>query len=111
MGEGKPDSEAHANVSQGTIMDQGQWNTGTSKSTGDAVTEGIYEGASDENAGAGQDTSQAAQVSATGDPRPAAQGGTGLDANPTTYGGMKDGMPASGAAVNPDKTVDGNEGA
>ncbi|PNY80530.1 hypothetical protein [Deinococcus koreensis] len=109
MGEGKPGSEAHANVSQGTIMDQGQWNTGTPKSTGDATTQGIYQDASDENADAGQGTSQAQQVSATTDPRPVAQGGH--DANPSTYGGMKDGMPASGAATNPDKTVDGNDGA
>lgn len=111
MGEGKPDSEAHANVSQSTILDQEQWNTGTPKSTGDATTQGIYPDVSDENADAGAETSQAHQVSSTTDPRPAAPGGSGQDANPSTYGGMKDGMPASGAATNPDKTVDGNEGA
>lgn len=111
MGEGKPDSEAHANVSQSTIMDQGQWNTGTPKDTGDAATQGIYQDVSDENADAGQATSPAQQVSSTTDPRPSEQGGTGMDANPSTYGGMKDGMPASGAATNPEKTVDGNEGA
>lgn len=101
--------QAHANVSQDTIMDREQWNTGTDKDAGDAATQGIYTDVSDENADDGRDTSQAAQVSFTGDPRPEAQGGTGLDANPTTYGGMKDGMPASGATVDPDRVADGDQ--
>ncbi|MFC3835561.1 MULTISPECIES: hypothetical protein [Deinococcus] len=109
MGEGKPSSEAHANVSQDTINDQSQWNTGTPKNPGDPATTGQYTGVSDANADAGADTSQAQQVSSTTDPRPAAN--DGQDANPSTYGGMKDGMPASGAATNPDKTVDGDQGA
>lgn len=109
MGEGKPSTEAHANVSQDTINDQSQWNTGTPKNPGDPATQGIYPDASDANASAGSTTSTAQQVSSTTDPRPASAGGT--DANPSTYGGMKDGMPASGAATNPDKTVDGDQGA
>ncbi|UBV43305.1 hypothetical protein LAJ19_03570 [Deinococcus taeanensis] len=107
MGEGRPNGEAHANVSQETINDQAQWNTGTPKSTGDATTEGIYPGASDENADANTGVSQAEQLSSTTDSRPAAQGGT--DVNPTTFGGMKDGLPASGAATDPDRTVDAND--
>lgn len=106
MGEGKANGEAKANVSQETINDQGQWNTGTPKDTGDAVTQGIYPGASDANANAGDTTSQAQQVSMTTDPRPVSQGG---DGNPSTYGSMKEGLPASGAATDPGKTVDGNE--
>ncbi|GAA0503654.1 hypothetical protein [Deinococcus depolymerans] len=108
MGEGRPNGQAHANVSQDTINDQGQWNTGTPKNPGDAITEGQYTGVSDANAGAGDSTSPAGQVSSTTDPRAAEN--TGTDANPSTYGGMKDGLPASGAATNPEKTVDGNEG-
>ncbi|MFC3862900.1 hypothetical protein ACFOPQ_19235 [Deinococcus antarcticus] len=106
MGEGKANSEAHANVSQETINDQAQWNTGTPKDTGDAVTQGIYPDASDANADAGAGTSQAQQVSMTTDPRPAAQGG---DGNPSTYGSMKDGLPASGAATDPERKVDGEK--
>lgn len=102
MGEGKPNGEAQANVSQETINDTAKWNTGTPKDTGDAVTQGIYPDASDANAEAGAGTSQAQQVSMTTDPRPVSQGGNG---NPSTYGSMKDGLPASGAATDPGKKV------
>ena len=105
MGEGKANGEAHANVAQETINDQAQWNTGTPKDTGDAVTQGIYPEASDANARAGEATSLAQQTASTTDPRPAAQGG---DGNPSTYGSMKDGLPASGAATDPTKTTDGD---
>lgn len=108
MGEGRPNGQANANVSQDTINDQGQWNTGTPKNPGDAATQGIYPDASDANADAGDSTSPAGQVSSTTDPR--AADNTGQNANPSTYGGMKDGLPASGAATHPDRTVDGNEG-
>ncbi|GAA5440550.1 hypothetical protein ACFQDE_13350 [Deinococcus caeni] len=108
MGEGRPNGQANANVSQDTINDQGQWNTGTPKNAGDAATQGIYPDASDANADAGDTTSPAGQVSSTTDPR--AADNTGQGANPSTYGGMKDGLPASGAATQPDRTVDGNEG-
>lgn len=108
MGEGRPNGQANANVSQDTINDQGQWNTGTLKNAGDAATQGIYPDASDANADAGDSTSPAGQVSSTTDPR--AADNTGQGANPSTYGGMKDGLPASGAATQPDRTVDGNEG-
>lgn len=106
MGEGKPNSEAQANVSQETINDPAKWNTGTPKNAGDAATEGQYTGVSDANAGAGAETSQAQQVSMTTDPRPVSQGGNG---NPSTYGSMKDGLPASGAATDPDKKVGGEK--
>lgn len=107
MGEGKPNGEAQANVSQQTINDQSQWNTGTPKDTGDAATQGIYPEASDANAKAGEGTSMAQQAAMTTDPRPVAQGGNG---NPSTYGSMKEGdLPASGAATDPQKTVDGSE--
>ncbi len=105
MGEGKPSSEARANVSQETINDAAQWNTGTPEDTGDAVTQGIYPDASDRNADAGNDTSIAGQVSSTTDPRPAEAGGT-ENVNPSTFGGMKDGLPASGAATDPNEVTD-----
>lgn len=113
MGEGKPggnagQSQAQANVSQSTIDDQAQWNTGTPKSTGDAITQGQYPGASDARADAGQDTSPAQQVSSTTDPRPEGLGGNApdqSDRNPSTYGSMKEGLPASGAATDPDETA------
>lgn len=108
MGEGNPNGQANANVSQETINDTAQWNTGTPKNAGDAATEGQYTGVSDANAGAGDSTSPAGQVSSTTDLR--AADNTGQDANPSTYGGYQDGLPASGAATNPDRTVDGNEG-
>ncbi|GGL16141.1 hypothetical protein [Deinococcus radiotolerans] len=104
MGEGRPNGEAHANVSQDTINDQGQWNTGTPKNPGDATTQGIYPDASDENAGDGSETSQAQQVSSTTDPRSDAQGGT--DVNPTSFGSMQGGLPASGATTDPEQKAD-----
>lgn len=107
MGEGRPNGEAHANVSQDTINDQGQWNTGTPKNPGDAVTQGIYPDASDANAGAGDSTSQAQQVSLTTDPRSDAQGGT--DVNPTSFGSMQGGLPASGATTDPDQKADSDK--
>ena len=107
MGEGKPSSEAKANVPQSTINDAEQWNTGTPKDTGDAVTQGIYPDASDKNAHAGETTSIAQQAASTSDPRPADQGGTPLSSNnPSTFGSLQDGLPASGAATAPDKTAD-----
>lgn len=112
MGEGKPGSnaphsEAHANVTQATIHDQGQWNTGTPKNPGDAATQGIYTDASDKNAHAGDNTSVAHRKE--GEHQPSVPAGQ-HDANPSTYGSMKDGgRPASGATANADKKVDGED--
>lgn len=107
MGEGRPNGEANANVSQDAINDQGQWNTGTPKNPGDAATEGQYTGVSDANAHAGDTTSQAQQVSLTTDPRSDAQGGT--DVNPTSFGSMQGGLPASGATTDPDTKADSDK--
>ncbi len=107
MGEGKPQTEAQPNVSQDTVNDQAQWNTGTPKnpSQGDKQTYWAEEG--DGQAGAGATTSTAQQVSSTLDPRPENQGGDTI--NPSSFGGMKEGLPASGAPANPDKTVDADD--
>lgn len=106
MGEGKPQNEAHANVSQDTIHDKDKWNTGTPKNPGDPATTGLYPHTSEENAHAGDSTSVAAkragehQHSSPADHH---------DANPSTYGSMKDGRPASGATAAADKKVDGED--
>lgn len=111
MGEGRPGrggSEAHANVPQDTILDQRQWNKGTPKHAGDAVTQGIYPDASDENAHAGDHTSGAQRRAGTEKAFSGPNAGHGP--NPATYGSMKDGgRPASGATSDAQKKVDGEE--
>ena len=111
MDTGKPDdTQAHSHVSEDRVMDRAQWNTGTPKNPGDPATEGQYTGVSDANASAGAQTSSAEQVAQQrAEPlRPVSRAG---DANPSTYGGMQAGLPASGATSQPDQTVDAEEGA
>lgn len=103
MGEGKPSSEARADVPESTINDMAQWNTGTPKGTGDAITQGIFPEASDKNADAGDTTSIAQQAASTTDPRPTEEGGSAV--NPSTFGSLKDGLPASGATTDPEVTA------
>lgn len=107
MGEGKPATTAHANVPQETIHDQSQWNTGTPKNPGDAITSGIYPDASDKNAHAGDDT-QVSQHRASVHHEESVPA-HGHDPNPSTYGSMKDGRPASGATANPSKKMDADD--
>ncbi|KQR28091.1 hypothetical protein [Deinococcus sp. Leaf326] len=106
----QPEGQARSHVSEAPIMDPAQWNTGTPKNAGDPATEGQYTGVSDANAEAGADTSTAEQVARQGtEPlRPVSRAG---DANPSTYGGMQAGLPASGATSQPDQTIDAEEGA
>ncbi|MFC5847724.1 hypothetical protein [Deinococcus petrolearius] len=90
-------------------MDRAQWNTGTPKNPGDPATEGQYTGVSEANAQAGQDTPSAEQVALDShDPLPAVS--RAGDANPSTYGGLQAGLPASGATSQPDQTIDAEEG-
>lgn len=111
---GQANSQAHSNVTEDRILDQAQWNTGTPKNPGDPATEGQYTGVSEANAEAGARTSSAEQVAQEGaqestEPlRPVSRAG---DANPSTYGGMQAGLPASGATSQPDQTLDAEEGA
>lgn len=107
MGEGKPSSQARADVPESTINDMAQWNTGTPKGTGDAITQGIFPEASDKNADAGDTTSIAQQAASTTDPRSSEEGGSAV--NPSTFGSLKDGLPASGAATDPSKKIDADE--
>ena len=111
---GQVHSQAHSNVTEDRVTDREQWNTGTPKNPGDPATEGQYTGVSEANAGAGAQTSSAEQVAGEVGPagteplRPVSRAG---DANPSTYGGMQAGLPASGATSQPDQTLDAEEGA
>jgi len=107
---GQVHSQAHSNVTEDRVTDREQWNTGTPKNPGDPATEGQYTGVSEANAGAGAQTSSAEQVAQAGAQplRPVSRAG---DANPSTYGGMQAGLPASGATSQPDQTIDAEEGA
>lgn len=96
------------NVPQEQVQTTPIWDTGGEKSTGDAITEGIYRDVSDENAGAGMDTPVQGSASSDDLTTPSETGQQ--DANPTSYGGYREGQPASGAAANPEKTVDGEQG-
>lgn len=107
MGEGKPQSQAETNVSQTDVQTTDKWDTGTPKTPSDAEAQGVVDAMSDRHAGAGSTTSTAQQVASTLDPRAENQGGDAI--NPSSFGGLKDGLPASGAPADPDKTVDADE--
>ncbi|CAM3236082.1 hypothetical protein DESA109040_04320 [Deinococcus saxicola] len=107
MGEGKPQSQAETNVAQTDVQTTDKWETGTPKTPSEAEAQGVVDAMSDKHAGDGSTTSTAQQVSSTLDPRAEGQGGDAI--NPTSFGGMKDGLPASGAPADPDKTVDADE--
>ncbi|MDV6375058.1 hypothetical protein [Deinococcus arenicola] len=107
MGEGKPQSQAETKVSQESVQTTDKWNTGTPKTPSDEELGAVVEAISDKHAGDGSTTSTAQQVSSTLDPRAGEKGGDAI--NPSSFGGLKDGLPASGAPADPDKTVDADE--
>ncbi|AIZ45544.1 hypothetical protein QR90_11310 [Deinococcus radiopugnans] len=107
MGEGKPQSQAETNVAQTDVQTNDTWNTGTPKTPSDAEAQGVVDAMSDKHAGDGAATSTAQQVASTLDPRAERQGGDAI--NPSSFGGLKDGLPASGAPAAPDKTVDADK--
>lgn len=107
MGEGKPQSQAQANVEQTDVQTNDKWDTGTPKTPSEAEAQGVVDAMSDQHAGDGGGTSTAQQVSSTLDPRAEQQGGDAI--NPSSFGGMRDGLPASGAPADPAKTVDADE--
>jgi hypothetical protein len=107
MAEGKPQGEAQDNVPQTAVQTNDTWQTGTPKNPSDGEKQEYWAQEGDGQAGAGRTTSQAQQVAGTLDPRPGTQGGDAI--NPPSFGGLKDGLPASGAAANPQKTVDGDK--
>ncbi|WP_102125713.1 hypothetical protein [Deinococcus planocerae] len=100
---------AQENVGLREVTDNPNWDTGGEKSTGDAIQDGIYQHVSDENAGAGSDVPVNQRASSDDQMRPSAPAG-GMTTASQSYGGYSEGQPASGAAANPEKTVDGEQG-
>ncbi|WP_216325376.1 hypothetical protein [Deinococcus aestuarii] len=100
---------AQENVGLREVTDNPNWDTGGEKSTGDAIHDGIYQHVSDENAAAGSDTPVNQGAVSDEQRRPSAPAG-GMETTSQSYGGYQGGLPASGAAANPEKTVDGEEG-
>ncbi|CAM3926732.1 hypothetical protein [Deinococcus frigens] len=107
MGEGKPQSQAETNVSQTAVQTTDKWETGTPKTPSESELSGVVDAISDKHAADGSTTSTAQQVASTLDPRAEEQGGDAI--NPASFGGLKDGLPASGAPADPDKTVNAEE--
>lgn len=97
------------NVPQEQVQTTPLWDTGGEKSTGDAITDGIYQHVSDENAGAGSDTRVNQNAASDDQKQPSAPAG-GAETASQSYGGYQGDLPASGAAANPEKTVDGEQG-
>jgi len=93
------------NVPQEQVQTNATWDTGGEKTPGQDQQDSHWNQVSDENADAGADT----PVSGLGGQDDASAIGQ-QDRNPSTYGGMQGGLPASGATTHPDKTVDGEEG-
>lgn len=110
MNEGNPGSNPQTgpqdNVPQEQVQDNATWDTGGEKTPSHDQTGSHWEQVDDANADAGAGTAL------TADDRPGDASVLGAqDRNPTTYGGMGGGRPASGATTSPDKTVDGDESA
>lgn len=101
----EPNTGPQDNVPQEQLQTNATWDTGGEKTPSQAQQDGHWNQVSDENAGAGADTPVASQDSQN---EPSAVGLQ--DRNPSTYGGMQGGLPASGATTHPDRTVDGEEG-
>ncbi|BDP40962.1 hypothetical protein DAETH_09310 [Deinococcus aetherius] len=97
------------NVPQEQVQTNPNWDTGGEKSTGDAIQDGIYQHVSDENAGAGADDPVNQGAVSDDGRQPSAPAG-GVETDSQSYGGYSEGMPASAAAANPEKTVDGEQG-
>lgn len=109
MNEGNPGSDPQTgpqdNVPQERVQDNATWDTGGEKTPSQDQKDGHWEQVDDANADAGAGTAL------TADARPGDASVVGArDRNPSTYGGMGEGRPASGATSSPEKTVDGEEG-
>ncbi|GAA5512569.1 hypothetical protein Dcar01_01285 [Deinococcus carri] len=93
------------NVPQERIKTNPNWDTGGEKTPSEGQQDRYWDQTSDDNRDAGADTPT------TGQSQDDEASVTGVrDRNPSTYGGMEGGQPASGATTNPDKTVDGEQG-
>lgn len=92
------------NVPQEQVQTNPNWDTGGEKTPSQDQENRYWDQVDDENREAGEDTPTTALPDA---PEPSAVGQH--DRNPSTYGGMEHGQPASGATTNPEETVDANE--
>ncbi|EYB69751.1 hypothetical protein DEIPH_ctg002orf0079 [Deinococcus phoenicis] len=105
MSEGNPGTGPQDNVPQEQVQTNANWDTGGEKTPSQGKQDRYWDQTSDSNRDAGAGTA------VTADDQPGDQSVTGAqDRNPSTYGGMGEGLPASGATTSPDKTVDGEQG-
>lgn len=106
MSTGDPESGTgpQDNVPQEQVQTNPNWDTGGEKTPSQDQQDRHWDQVDDGNRDAGAGTpvtpnAVAEQESMVG----------GQDRNPSTYGGMGQGQPASGAMTNPDKTVDADD--
>lgn len=104
MSDPKSGTGPQDNVPQEQVQTTPTWDTGGEKTPSREQKDDYWEQVDDANADAG------AHTTATGVPDGAAPSMMGQhDRNPSTYGGMEHGQPASGATTDPGKTVDADE--
>ncbi|WP_034385179.1 hypothetical protein [Deinococcus sp. YIM 77859] len=90
------------NVPQESIKTNPNWDTGGEKTPSQEQQDHHWNQVSDDHRDAGTETP------VTGTPNPPAPSVQGEhDRNPSTYGGLQGGLPASGATTDPDRTADG----
>ncbi|GAA5533247.1 hypothetical protein E5F05_09675 [Deinococcus metallilatus] len=110
MNEGRSDQPSgqtgpQDNVPQERVQTNPNWDTGGEKTPSERKQDRYWDQVNDDNRDAGAGTPT------TGNPQDDQAGVIGAqDRNPSTYGGMEAGLPASGATTDPDKTTDGEQG-
>lgn len=93
------------NVPQENIETNANWDTGSEKTPSQNQENQYWDQVGDDNRDGGAGTPT------TGTPNTPTPSMTGEHArNPSTYGGMEGGLPASGATTNPDRKVGSNNG-
>lgn len=93
------------NVPQEQVQTNATWDTGGEKTPGEAKQDRYWDQVDDDNRDAGADTPT------IGNSRTGEESVVGArDRNPTSYGAMEDGRPASGATTDPDRKVDSESG-
>lgn len=97
----KQGSGPQDNVPQESVQTNPNWDTGGEKTPSQAQQDRHWQQVSDDNRDAGTASPT------TGTPDASAPSLTGQhDRNPSTYGGMAAGLPASGATTNPNTAAD-----
>ena len=92
------------NVPQERVQNNPNWDSGGEKTPSQDQEKRHWEQVDDDNRNAGGNTPTTGTPDA---PAPSASGEH--DRNPSTYGGLEGGLPASGATTHPDRQVDGEE--